>query len=227
MLFKSQLVTEVSGSVGGLTGSHNLGGMYFRARATPTNPNTPQQQVIRSAVGQLVALWTNTLTELQRALWRFYALNVPLLNPLGEPINVTGLNMYVRSNVSRLQAGEPRQDDGPSVFNLGDFTTPTITVDEAPDTIDVTFDNTDDWANEDDAAMLVYASRPQNPSIVYFKGPYRLAGVVQGDATTAPTSPATIALPFQIVAGQRIFARIAVSRADGRLSLSFRDFADA
>lgn len=226
MLFKSQLVTEVSGSVGGLTGSHNIGGMYFRARATPTNPNTPQQQVIRSAVGQLVALWNNTLTELQRDLWRFYALNVPLLNPLGEPINVTGLNMYVRSNVPRIQAGEPRVDDGPSVFNLGDFTEPIITVDEAADTMQVSFTDTDDWANEDDAGMLVYASRPQNPSIVFFKGPYRFAAVIQGDAVSPPAVPAVVALPFPIVAGQRVFVRIAVSRADGRLSLSFRGFDD-
>ena len=226
MLFKSQLVTEVSGSIGGITGSHNLGGMYFRARATPTNPNTPQQQAIRSAVGDLVARWPNTLTTLQRDLWRFYALNVPLLNPLGEPITVTGLNMYVRGNVPRLQAALVRQDDGPTVFNLGDFTTPFFDADRGADTMDVTFTNTDDWANEDDSAMLVYASRPQNPSIVFFKGPYRLTGVILGDATTPPTSPATLALPFPLAPGQRLFARIAVTRADGRRSLSFRGFND-
>jgi hypothetical protein len=226
MLFKSQLVTEVSGSVGGLVGSHNIGGMYFRARATPTNPNTPQQQTIRSAVGNLVARWTNILTELQRDIWRFYAFNTPLLNPLGEPINVTGLNMYVRGNTARIQAGEPIADDGPLVFNLGDLTTPSFDADRTADTMNVTFTDTDDWANEDDAAMLVYASRPQNASIVFFKGPYRLAGVIQGDSITPPTSPATIPLPFPLAPGQRLFARIAVSRADGRLSLSFRGLND-
>lgn len=226
MKFKSQLVTEVSGSVGGLTGSHNLGGMYFRARATPTNPNTPQQQAIRSAVGNLVARWLNTLTQLQRDVWAFYAFNTPLLNPLGEPINVTGLNMYVRGNTARIQAGEPIADDGPVIFNLGDYTTPSFTADRTADTIDTTFTNTDDWANEDDAGMLVYVSRPVNATIVYFKGPYRLAGVIQGDSITPPTSPATFALPFPAAPGQRLFARIVVSRADGRLSLSFRGLND-
>lgn len=227
MKFASQLVTKVSGSVGGLTGSHNAGGMYFRGRATPTNPNSPQQQAVRSAVSNLSVLWIDTLTTLQRDFWTYYASLVQITNPLGEPINVGGKNMYVRSNTARLQAGLDRVDDAPLVYNVGDFTTPSGALDEANDELDLSFTNTDAWANEDDSAMLVWASRPQNPTINYFKGPYRFAGLIAGDSVTPPTSPAAITLPFAVGTGQRIFYRVAVTRADGRYSYSFRGFADA
>lgn len=227
MLLKPLLGSQMSGSVGGFTASHNAGGAYLRQRATPTNPNSVQQQAVRNAMNSLSSLWVDTLTQAQRDAWQVYADNVTLINRIGDPINVPALSMYTRSNVSRIQTGEPRQDAAPVIFNLGGLTDPSFALDEPNDEIDVTFDNSDDWANEDDSAMLVYCSRPQNTSIEYFKGPYRFAGKVQGDATTPPTSPAAIPLPFLVAVGQRIFVQIRVSRADGRLSTTFQGQADA
>jgi hypothetical protein len=115
-------------------------------------------------------------------------------------------------------------DDGPTDFTLGGFTNPSFGIDATADEVDVTFTNTDAWANEDDSFALVYASRPQNASIDFFKGPYRFAGVIAGDLAVPPTSPAAIALPFATVAGQKVFLKLSVSRADGRLSQTFRGF---
>lgn len=225
MKFKSSLLAQASGSVGGSTYSHNKGGMYIRNRSIPTNPNTTYQQAIRSIVGQLTDLWLTTLTAAQRAAWDAYAAAVPILDSLGESRAVTGLNMYVRSNTPRLQAALPRVDDGPTIQNLGDYTAPAIaSVAAAADTADVSFTNTDDWANEDDAALLAYFSRPKSASINFFKGPYRYADKVDGDSVTPPTSPATIALPFPVEVGHRVFGRLQVSRADGRLSQPTRLF---
>lgn len=223
MKFKSALITEASGSIGGMTASRNRGGQYFRARAIPVNPNSPQQQAIRGFVASLTSLWNGTLTPGQRDTWDQYALNVPLPDKLGEPRNVGGLAMYVRSNVPRLQGALPRVDDAPAIFNLGAFTNPSFgTFAEATDDFAVTFSAADEWANEDDSAMLVLGSRPTNPTINFFKGPYRFAGLIAGDVALPPTSPATIVNPFGFVAGQRIFVQIRVSRADGRLTLPFR-----
>lgn len=226
MIFKSQLLTQASGSVGGLTFSRNKGGAYTRARAVPINPNTPFQQIIRNAVASLSNLWVNVLTPTQRAEWDLYAANVPILNALGDPINLTGLNMYIRSNTPRLLGADPRADTGPGIFDVGEFTSPSFLTQEATDTVDVTFTDTDAWANEDNSSMMVYASRPQNPSINFFKGPYRFAAKIEGDAITPPSSPASIALPFPLIPGQRVFYRVNVTRADGRLSNPFRDFDD-
>jgi hypothetical protein len=223
MKFKSPVISEASGSIAGITYSHNRGGMYMRQRVIPTNPGSPFQQAIRAFTGQLANLWLNTLSADQRRAWDTYAEHVLIPDTLGEMRNIGGLGHYVRSNVPRLQAAEPRVDDGPTIFNLGDFTEPTWSnVSAGGGTGDLGFDNADDWANEDDAAMLILCSRGQNPSINYFKGPYRYAGEVQGDSVTPPTSPASITLPFAVALGQRSFCQVRVSRADGRLSLPFR-----
>lgn len=222
MKFKSALVTQVSGSVGGMTGSHNKGGMYFRARSIPTNPQSAFQVAIRNAMAGLVVDWSAVLSAAQRAAWDTYAANVPVVNALGDTINLSGQQQYIRSNVPRAQAGLTAIDDAPTAFNLGEFTDPSFSIDTANDEVDVTFDNTDAWANEDDSSMIVFASRPQSAGINFFKGPYRLAGTIDGNSTTAPTSPAAIALPFPITAGNKIFFQVRVSRADGRLSSPFR-----
>lgn len=222
MLIDSALISRGSGSLGGLTMSHNAGGLYLRARVTPTDPNTPQQATIRAFVAQLTSLWVNTLTQVERDKWSAYAANVTLIGPLGAAINVSGLNMYVRSNVPILQAGFPRRDDAPAIFDLGDFTAPTITAIFATQDVFLAFTITDAWVNETGAAMMLFLSRPQNESINFFKGPYRFAGSVAGDLAIPPTSPATIPSQFTIAVGQKLFGRAQVFRIDGRLSADVR-----
>jgi len=224
MKFKSQVYTEASGSIGGITYSHNRGGLYTRARSIPTNPNTPQQQAIRAFVSQLTSNWLSVLTDTQRRHWGDYAWNVPIPDVLGEPRNVGGIGMYVRSNVPRLQAGFLRVDDAPTIFNLGEFTSPSIvSITAATSVLSLAFDDGDQWANLNFGGMLILASRGVNPSINYFKGPYRYAGKIEGDSVTPPTSPAAIDLPFVVTADQKCFVQVRVTRHDGRLALPFRD----
>lgn len=222
MKFKSQLVTQASGSLGGVTFSHNAGGLYTRARSIPVNPSSVQQQAVRNAASLLASRWVSTLTPTQRDAWKAYSDNVPIVGPLGDPRVVGALPMFQRSNIPRLQAGLPLVTDAPTTFDLGDFTTPTLGLDALADEVDIGFDNTDDWANEDDSALLVYVSRPVNPSVQFFKGPYRLAGTIDGDSVTPPTSPTSLSAPFPFAIGNRIYAQFRVSRADGRLSSAQR-----
>lgn len=226
MKFKSAVYTQASGSVGGLTYSHNRGGMYTRARRIPVNVNTVEQQAVRNALSQAVTAWKETLTAPQRADWATYATNTPMVNRMGDAIDIGALPQYVRANVTRLQAGLDRVDAGPTTYGLPTFTTPTFTVDASNDTVSVDFTNTDDWATEVGGAMLVYASRPQSSTINSYKGPYRYAGKVSG-AGTPPTSPETLDLPYPVIEGQKIFLRVVVVRTDGRVSSPFRDSATA
>lgn len=218
MLFRGSLIAQASGSVAGNTFSRNRGGQYIRNRATPVNPQTAQQVAVRNAFSQLTVAWGQTLTDTQRAAWDNYAANVPVLNALGDSIFLTGFNMYVRSNTPRLQAGLTRVDSGPTTFDLGTFTPVTVAFKVTGGFEEVTFTNGDAWANENDSSMLVYGSRSLSPTINFFKGPFRLAGTIDGDGTTAPTSPAETTSPFTIVIGNAYYARVRVSRADGRLS---------
>lgn len=222
MLVKG-LFTQMSGSVGGVTGSHNRGGLYVRARAIPVNPSTAEQQVVRNAMGINSTAWTETLTEVQREGWRTYATNTPIVGPLGDPRNIGGIAMFNRANVARAQAELEPVLNAPQIFDLGTFTAPQlVAVDSATDTADFNVTDTDEWANENGSAMLVFASRPQNQSIASFKGPYRFAGAIMGSAMTPPTNPQTINLPFPVTADQKVFFKINVTRADGRYSTAFR-----
>jgi hypothetical protein len=222
--FKGTLIGPASGKLNGLVASHNGGGQYFRKLTIPTNPNTPQQAAVRNLMASLTNLWNNTLTATQRAAWNTYAANVTVLDRLGDAIKISGIAQYVRSNMPRVQAGLARVDTGPTVFNTGSFTTPTISSLTASSSILLlAFTNTDDWAAEVGSSMLVYTSRPQNPGISFFKGPYRFAGRING-AASPPTSPGSITAAFPFAVGNRVFIRVQVSRADGRLSDDFRNF---
>lgn len=218
MKYKSSLLAQASGSVGGSTYSRNRYGAYIRNRAVPVNPGTQQQEAVRGFFSQLTSLWANTLTDTQREAWDTYGANVPLTDKLGDPIFCNGFCHYVRSNVPRLQAGLPRVDDGPETFNLGDFTPITYGATGAGNLLAIGFTEADDWVGEDDASLLIYSSRNIAPTINYFRGPYRFGIQIDGDATTPPTTPVAAAGPFDITVGNKSFGYAVVTRADGRLS---------
>jgi hypothetical protein len=226
MRFTSPVYSDAWGSIAGLTYSRNRTGMYTRARVTPVNPQSVFQQAVRGNQAELVAAWTADLTPAQRAAWDAYALAVPKVSH-GISTNITGQNWYIACNTLRLQSNElVRVDDapvilqqgiGPSVLNL--------VRNAATQNWDVQFETEDGWANEDDAALVVYASRGMNPSRNFFKGPYRFMGAIPGNSITPPTNPALFASPFTIVSGQKFFFYARVCYADARISVPFQDTA--
>jgi hypothetical protein len=222
MKFTSQVYSAVSGSIGGITYAHNTGGMYARARAIPTDPASSFQQVLRNAIGALTTRWLTTVTAAQRAAWDTFAQNVPILDALGQPRLISALAWYIKCNSLRLQAGVAVVDAAPTVFELGTLTLPVPTITAAGTTASVAFTNTDSWANEAGGYLLVYASRAQNATINFFKGPYRFAGKVTG-AASPPASPSVVTLPFVSgPTGSRQFFKFISVRADARPSATFR-----
>lgn len=218
MLFKPLLGDQLSGSVGGLTASHNRGGAYFRQRAIPTNPGSFRQQAVRAAMATLAGRWVSTLTQLERDAWTTYSDNVPLVNRIGEPKNVGGLPMYQRSNVPRIVAGLTIIDAAPTIYDLGDFTPPTVTASAGSQEITVDFDAADPWDDVDDSALLVFSSLQQNPSVNYFKGPYRFLDSIDGDSVTPPTDPTVLPFTFGATQGNVLFVKLNLTQADGRYS---------
>ena len=212
------IMTTMSGSLGGITAARNKGGQYLRARVVPVNPSSFPQTSLRTIFGSLANSWGTTLTAAQRAAWDTYASNVTVVNRIGETINLTGFQQYIRSNTPRKQALLPQVDDGPTTMNIGDFSPMTVSIVGGGTTLSIAFDDTDDWVDEDDAAVLVLAGREQAATINFFKGPYRFAGTVLGDATTPPTTPVAVTSKFSYTSANKGFVQVRVSRADGRLS---------
>jgi len=173
-------------------------------------------------------LYNTGLTVAQRAAWGVFASNVPATNKLGEVINLSGYNQFVKSNTVAANAGLAAILGAPTVFTLpGADPTFAVVASEAGQTLACTFDDTRDWLDEDGGALIVEMGIPQNDSIGFFDGPWRHAGVIEGDGVTPPTTGDTVAVPFAITAGQKIFARAKIIRADGRVSGWFRSTVSA
>jgi hypothetical protein len=218
MLFTSPVYSQASGSIAGITYSHNRGGMYTRARVTPTDPSTALQQIMRAAMGVLAPYWGNTLTPAERDAWRLYADNVPWTNPLGQSIFLTGQQHFLRTNTVRIQFGEAILDAAPTVFDLGTFTPPTFTAATDGPTADITFDNTDPWANGTGGFMYIFTGKSVGSGRAFYRGPWRKSDKVVGDAIP-PASPITAVPQWPWAAGNLAWVVIRVIQIDGRMSL--------
>jgi hypothetical protein len=218
MKIKSALATSWSGSIGGMTGSHNRGGLYLRSRTIPTDPASAAQIARRNLFGGFSAAWSSTLTAAQRDAWNLYASNVPITDALGDSIYLSGQQWYVGANTLRGIAGLSSVSDGPVTFTRPSFTEPTSISVDTDDKLNFAFTAADDWANETGGALLVFAGRPQSLGINFFKGPFRYADSVDGDDSTPPTSPAALDSPFSLNINQKVWLRFVAVEADGRFS---------
>lgn len=221
--FVNVIAAEISGKLGGIVFSHNRGGPYMRILVTPVNPNTPAQSFIRTLTADLATAWVDTLAQSQRDGWNAYDENLP--SQFG---NRGGIGQFTRSNVPRGYAsfpgGDPAYDilpiveDAPTIFDVGGFT-PVGVIAGVVGGVTLAFDDTDAWNAEDDAAMMIYMSPGQNPSITKYSRRMNLVGVASGNTAMPPPGPAVFASPpFPIILGKRYFFRVVVSRADGRYS---------
>lgn len=242
MKVQPTLGSTYSGSLRGLTASHNKGGLYFRGRTVPTNPNSTRQQITRSVLGALSSSWTSSLTAAQRAAWNDYAANTPLVDTLGNSINVTGLNMYIRANATREQrniyvpaALLTTISDAPTIFNTGvpptsvtafegDFTTPPGTV-----SLDINYAA----PLPADGDVFFFIAPPQTAGTTFYKGPYQMATVfaVSATDTTSSIGPLSLDMPTSWIAattpvvgwdGLNIPVRAIVVTDDGRQSQDYK-----
>lgn len=206
-----------SGSIGGTVYSHNSSGAYIRARSIPVNPNTARQVAVRNAVRAITIAWNTVLTQLQRDAWDVYAANVTWVNKLGQTINLTGLNHFVRSNTPRVMNGIARVDVAPVIFNIATAELElAATASEATQDLTINGDGAAAWVGEADAWHFMSMGLPQNGAIKFFGGPYRQFTAVPGAGP--PPYPVIIGAPFPFAEGQRIWIRTRIARGDGRLS---------
>lgn len=216
-------IIQMSGSIAGNVYARNRYGNYARARTVPTNPNTAAQQEVRAAVAWLTEHWSSTLTANQRTAWGLYGDSVNMLNKLGEVVHLTGFNHFIRSNAIRKRNVDLVIVPGPTVFELPEHDPLfAFTASEATQDLTVTYDDTEEWCDLDDAHLYIFVGSPMNPQRNFFAGPWRFGDAVDGDVAAPPASPATVASPFAIAEDQRLWIYGRIATADGRLSEPFR-----
>lgn len=97
------IVGQISGSIAGVTYSHNKGGAYIRNRSIPTNPSSTTQLQRRADLATVSTDWQN-LTAADRAAWTEWARQNPITNALGDSILKSGHQAFVGLN-SRILLG--------------------------------------------------------------------------------------------------------------------------
>ena len=216
VLYKSALVAQASGSLGGMVASNNRGGNYLRRRAIPVNPRTDLQHAVRSNLGSLAQVYSNTLTPAQQAGWALYGSNVPIVNAVGDARQQTGISAFIRSNATRLQIGADPILDAPINFTLGITPQISVTVNAsvAPGTFNIEIINGPSYGDTDQ--LCLFMGRPVQPSINYFSGPFRYTSAMGGPEVFPNTQLNEV--PYQASTGQKVFWKCTASMADGRYS---------
>lgn len=213
----ADIISAMSGSVGGATYSRNRYGAYKRLKAMPVNPKTALQQTVRNIFGSLSQRW-QSLTPAQRTAWKIFADSVVLMPGQNR---LDAMPEFIRCNAARQQAGLALIDDAPTTFVNAEApnavsTVPTITVASG---LSLAYDNTHAALGEVGGAFLIFMGPPREATQNHRKG-FRYVGKIAG-AGTPPTSPFVVAaasLPYLPVAGKKNWIRVVAVRADGRVS---------
>ena len=176
--FVSQIVSEIRGSINGVTFSRNRYGLYARSKASPVQPRTPAQTERRAQLTVLSQRW-RTLDERLRAEWRALADELNRSDSLGLTYRLSGLQAYLSFNLWRALLTLAPQDDPP----------PQLTAPNPIDITDAVLDIADEVLNlvftptPYTGALAIWATAPFSRGI-NFVAPsrYRLIRVLRAPA---------------------------------------------
>lgn len=217
-------VVQISGSIAGDVHARNRFGNYIRPRTKPVNPQSDRQVAARTRIGFLAEQWRESpMTDAYRIAWGVYASGLSMQNRLGEAITITGFNAFVMGNSVKLLNGSDFVDVAPTAIGLpAQDPLFSVALSEASG-ITITFDDTFEWCDEDDAYLSIEIGKPQNPTRNFFNGPYRFDAGIAGDSVSPPTSPdgPNAVTTWTLIEGQVAWVRARILREDGRVSTAF------
>lgn len=205
---------EMSGSIAGNTWSHNRGGQYVRQRRTPSNPNTLRQQAARSYLGTASNLW-RSLTDAQRAAWKLWASSNPVINRLGEAVQLAGHAAYNMLSTRILDRGGSPAAVPPSTAGPISLATFTPSISAATGLATLVFTATPVGAGK---RIGLWSCNPGKPSQDPNFKQARLVGYTIANVATG----ATMALPFAVNAGDVVNLWATIVQDDGRASVPLK-----
>ncbi len=196
------ILGNLRGSVGANTFSHNRGGDYLRRRVAPTNKNSTRQQTMRALLSSLASQWSSLLTPEQRLAWNTWAGQQSKEGPLGNSINLTGINGFIWCNTHILDASDTILADPPVDIAPNALLTMSADV-SALTTADITFADTPLGATE---RAVLFMSLPQAGEA---EPNFKQCRIV-GYSALAQTTPWAATLPFPVLPDQKVIFFAAV-----------------
>jgi len=202
-------IAEARGSVGGTCFSRNTHGAYMRNKVKPVNPNTARQVAVRVMLEQLQAIWRDVFDSNDRQGWTDFAAATPMPNALGQQTIMSGINMYIRTNVAYMTAGGTRIDAAPPIGGMAEF--PDIVIEgDTTDGLRVTGTVTPTPSTGD--ALLFLVSPPKPFTVNFYKGPFT---VTKGNIGTF-TTPFELLPAADVAIGQRYYVQMKFIESLGR-----------
>lgn len=203
-----------SGSDAGTTASRNRFGQYFRTRATPVNPRSTQQGLVRARLGLASANW-RALTDAQRAGWKDLGSQMTRTDSLGSTYTLQGNQAYVSINSANAAAGNAQVTDAPALVTPASILTATLTLTAAA--FSIAYTATPLAAG---ARLFTYVS-PQGSAGKNFQSDMRLLAVSAAAAASPANVYAAYVAKFGVpIVGNRIFVTL-VEYLGGFLSAPF------
>lgn len=94
-------ITEIAGSVGGVTFLNNPSGPISKLRTNPPVNPSPNQSTYQTNLAKCVAFWP-TLSQVNKDLWDAFALAHNHITPWGETKTLSGYQWFISVNLNRL-----------------------------------------------------------------------------------------------------------------------------
>ena len=211
-------ISDARGKVGGVVFSRSPAGAILRTRIKPCNPATTVQNTRRGMVAYLTRAWSSVLTVVMRQAWNDYAAGTPMTNKLGQPILVSGLSMFLRTNCLLKLAGAPLRTTAPNL--VGQAAAPTFTC--APTVAGqlLVFSAADGGFEPgvENSCLFIFQSRPENWGRQSALSGYKYAGCKIGDIGNPTTIPFNIASLYVLALEQRVGVSCTVVDPIGRCS---------
>lgn len=202
------VVSDIRGSINGVTFGRNRAGLFARQRVVPVDPNTPAQVTARAIMAALAIAWRNTLSPAQRSAWNALGTTTVFKNSLGEDFNPSGIMLFVRSGALQTRAGQTILADPPvqAVVQLGQITM----VHTAGQGIEVTSVIGTEVTSGD---AIAQKSTNLSQGISFFKGPFlqTLVWPVEDFAAL----PVLVVPNSALLVSRRYFIRVRVIQDDG------------
>lgn len=201
---------QVIGSLASTVFQRGSNGPIIRTRTTPNNPNSANQAAQRAAFAAMSAYWTSDLTATERQAWDDYAAATPLVNRLGNSINVGGRRMFLRTNVTGFRLTGGVVDAAPTTPGVGTPISFTLTGDTVSG---ISIDSPSPSLPTNDV-IIVTQSVPMSQARNYYSSPFSFNQYFLGTATL----PLTLIAAANVSIGQRWFFRFRTFENDGKVA---------
>jgi len=190
------ILGSLRGSIGNNTFSHNRGGDYVRRRVAPTNPNSTRQQTMRALLSTYASAWSLGLLPAQREAWNTWAGQQAKEGPLGNSINLTGINSFIWCNTHIADAGDAQINIPPAEVAPVALTSLTVDISAAA-VADVTHAPSPINADE---RIVMFMSLPQSGAA---EPNFKQCRIV-GYSDLGQTSPWAATIPFTVQVAQKV-----------------------